>query len=146
MHHRYTLLRRTVVSTFVLLFSLVAQAAQSQTISLQWDPNPETDVAGYWVYIGTSPGSYTSTVDVGNTTSYTYNNPSGQRACFAIAAYAPGPLVGDKSLDVCTEGNQPPTLLAPGNQTSAAGAVVSLNLQGSDPEGLPVTFSATGLP
>src|SRR5512132_499475 len=145
MHYRQTQTRRIVISALVLMVTLVARAAYAQNISLQWDPNTEADVAGYWVYVGNSPGSYTSTVDVGNVTSYTFNG-AGQRYCFAIAAYAPGPLVGDKSPEVCTEGNQPPTLIAPGNQTNAAGTALTLNLHASDPEGLPVTFSATGLP
>jgi len=145
MHYGQNLPRRILISAMVLMLTLVARASQAQNITLQWDPNTEADVAGYWVYIGNAPGSYTSTVDVGNVTTYTFNG-GGQRYCFAIAAYAPGPTVGDKSVDVCTEGNQPPTLFSPGNQTSAAGTAVSLNLQGSDPEGAPVTFSATGLP
>ena len=110
MHYRQTLLRRTLVSTLVLLATFAARAAHAQSISLQWDPNTESDVAGYWVYVGNSPGSYSSTIDVGNVTSYTFNG-TGQRYCFAIAAYAPGPLVGDKSFEVCTDGNQPPTLI-----------------------------------
>src|SRR4051812_35892339 len=108
MHYRQTPLHRTLVSTLVVLVTLVARAAHAQSISLQWDPNTESDVAGYWVYVGNSPGSYSSTIDVGSVTSYTFAG-AGQRSCFAIAAYAPGPLVGDKSFEVCTEGNQPPT-------------------------------------
>ena len=45
MHYRQTLLRRTLVSTLVLLVTLVARAAHAQSISLQWDPNTEADVA-----------------------------------------------------------------------------------------------------
>src|SRR5436190_3920760 len=145
MHYGQNLPRRILVSTLVLMLTLVARAAHAQNITLQWDPNTEADVAGYWVYIGNAAGDYTSTVDVGNITSYTFNS-AGQHYCFAIAAYVPGPVLGDKSLAVCTAGNQPPTLISPGDQTSAAGASVSLALQGSDPEGSPVTFSATGLP
>ena len=145
MHYRQTLPRRILSTALVLVLTLVARAAHAQNISLQWDPNPEADVAGYWVYVGNEPGSYTSTIDVGNVTTYTFSG-LGQRYCFAIAAYAPGPLVGDKSTDVCTEGNQPPALTTPGNQSSAAGTAVTLTLQGYDPEGLPVTFSVTGLP
>ncbi len=42
--------------------------------------------------------------------------------------------------------NLPPTLTQPANQTSAANATVSLALAGSDPEGAPLAYSATGLP
>jgi uncharacterized repeat protein (TIGR01451 family) len=42
--------------------------------------------------------------------------------------------------------NQSPTLANPGNQSSTEGSVVSLQLTGSDPNGDPLTYSATGLP
>jgi uncharacterized repeat protein (TIGR01451 family) len=42
--------------------------------------------------------------------------------------------------------NQPPTLANPGNQSSMQGTVVSLQLTGSDPNGDPLSYSATGLP
>jgi hypothetical protein len=47
---------------------------------------------------------------------------------------------------VCGYSDQPPTLANPGNQSSAIGQSVALQLVGSDPDGLPVTYSATGLP
>ena len=40
----------------------------------------------------------------------------------------------------------PPTLTNPGNQTGAQGAIVSLQLTASDPDGEPLSFTATGLP
>jgi hypothetical protein len=42
--------------------------------------------------------------------------------------------------------NQPPMLAAPSSVTSAVGAVISLPLAASDPDGDPLYFSATGLP
>lgn len=36
----------------------------------QWTANPEPDLAGYILYWGSTPGVYTSNVDVGNVTSY----------------------------------------------------------------------------
>jgi hypothetical protein len=42
--------------------------------------------------------------------------------------------------------NQPPTLNAVTNQTNAESTVVSLQLVGSDPDGNPITYSATNLP
>ena len=57
MHYRQTLPRRILSTALVLVLTLVARAAHAQNISLQWDPNPEADVAGYWVYVGNEPGS-----------------------------------------------------------------------------------------
>ena len=42
--------------------------------------------------------------------------------------------------------NRPPTLTSPANQITLANSVVSLQLIGSDPDGDPLTYSATGLP
>ena len=57
-----------------------------------------------------------------------------------------GPIEGAKSAEVCGYSDQRPTLTNPGAQTSTAGQSDSLQLVGSDPDGLAVTYSATGLP
>ena len=132
-----------------LLLALVAgvRVGAAETLSIEWDPNPEPEVVGYRVFVGPQPGVYTSQVDVGNATSYSLGAvEAGQRLCVAVAAYYAGPTVGNKSAEVCTDTNKPPVLQSPGNQTSAVGAALTLTLVGSDPEGLPVTYSATGLP
>ncbi|HEV8218399.1 MAG TPA: Ig-like domain-containing protein, partial [Gemmatimonadaceae bacterium] len=146
MQHGSIARRRLAVA---LLFALVAgvRAAAAENISLAWDPNPEPDVVGYRVYVGTQPGVYSSQVDVGNVTSYTLSTiQTGQRYCFTVAAYFAGPTLGSQSAEVCTDSNRPPTFQSPGNQVSAVGAALTLTLTASDPEGLPLTFSATGLP
>ena len=104
---------------------------------------------GYRVYIGTQSGVYSQSVDVGNTTTFTFNNAAdGQRYCFAVAAYSAGPRLGEQSVEVCSDasGNRPPTLTNPGNQSNGVGVALTLQLHGSDPESSPVTYSATGLP
>jgi hypothetical protein len=45
-----------------------------------------------------------------------------------------------------TASNNAPTLTAPGNQTNDTDDAVALQLSASDPDGDPLTFSATGLP
>jgi hypothetical protein len=45
-----------------------------------------------------------------------------------------------------TAANRAPTLVQPANQSSAEANAVSLALSGSDPDGNPLTYTATGLP
>ncbi len=59
----------SLVGIAVLLGIPVLAAAESVTIA--WDANPEQDLAGYKVHIGTKPGTYTQTIDVGHVTSFT---------------------------------------------------------------------------
>jgi hypothetical protein len=149
MQHGLTFTRRILATLFmVLACGVPAASAGAAAVTLAWDPNTELSVVGYRVFVGPEPGVYTTSIDVGNVTSHVYTVPSEGRVCFAVAAYSAGPILGSKSAEVCTEtaGNKPPTLVAPGNQTNGVGTALSLTLIGSDPEGLPVTFSASGLP
>src|SRR5581483_1257735 len=43
------------------------------TVKLAWDPNTESDLAGYIVSYGTTSGQYSSSVDVGNITTYNFS-------------------------------------------------------------------------
>jgi hypothetical protein len=45
-----------------------------------------------------------------------------------------------------TDTTQPPVLTVPGNQSNAENTIVSLPVTATDPNGLPLTYSATGLP
>ncbi len=148
MDPRRTTWRRTAVALAALLLTLAAsRVAAADTITLMWDPIPDPSVTGYIVYIGTQPGTYTQNVNVGSATSYTLSTAvPGQLYCFAVSAYAAGPLEGPKSAEVCGYSDQRPTLTNPGAQSSTAGQSDSLQLVGSDPDGLAVTYSATGLP
>ena len=45
--------------------------------TLTWTANTESDVSGYNVYMGTTPGMYGAPISVGNVTSYTVGNLNG---------------------------------------------------------------------
>src|SRR5262249_51913502 len=140
MQQGQTVLRSFFTGALLLTATLVATAVSAETLTVRWDANPETEVIGYMVYIGTAPGPYTQTIDVGNTTQFPFDDAvPGQRYCFSVAAYASGPLLGARSTEVCYSKDQPPLLSNPGNQTTQVGAPVNLVLVGSDPDGLPVT-------
>jgi hypothetical protein len=148
MEQRRTTWRRTVVTLAALLLTLAAsRVAAADTITVAWDPSPDSSVAGYIVYVGTQPGTYSQNFNVGPALSYSFTTAvPGQLYCFAVSAYADGPVEGPRSEEVCGYSNQRPTLTNPGPQTSIVGQPDSLQLTGSDPDGQALTASATGLP
>jgi hypothetical protein len=119
----------------------------ASALTLMWDASPDPAVAGYVVYVGTSSGFYTDAIDVGDTTTFTFNvSQPGQTYYFAVASYADGPIVGPPSAEVTARSDSGPTLLSPGNQRHAKGKALSVQLTGSDVDGDPLTYAASGLP
>lgn len=58
------------------------------TASLTWNPNTETDLAGYKIYMGTQPGIYGAPISLGLTTSYTASNlTTGKTYYFSITSF-----------------------------------------------------------
>jgi chitinase len=89
-----------MIATMLLLFSFVAQTSQ---ITVAWDPNSETDLAGYKVHVGQIPGSYNEVFDVGNNTIYSYNHAvPGVRYYFAVTAYNTATLESPLSVEIST--------------------------------------------
>jgi hypothetical protein len=144
---RYRLTVRPVVVVLAVLLLAARGADAGTSLTLMWDPNPDPVVAGYVVYVGTQSGVYTQSHDVGDTNWFVLQGATpGQRYYLAVASYAAGPVVGPRSAEVSGYSNAPPTLVQPAHQNSVIGRVVSLQLQGSDPYGEPVSYGASGLP
>ena len=123
------------------------RAASAQSITLAWDPSPDESVAGYLVHAGVQPNVYTQHFDAAQDVSFTYPNAiAGQRYCFAVSAYAAGPIEGPLSAEVCGYSNAPPVLTNPGPRSSTAGVATTLQLIATDLYNDSLTFSATGLP
>src|SRR5439155_521212 len=74
--------------------------------------------------------------------------PSSSAGVYPVTAtVSDGSLTNSQAFTwTVTNVNQPPTLTAPANQTSAENATVSLQLVATDPDGAALTYSATGLP
>ena len=70
--------------TFLLTFS---SAARATTVTAMWNPNPEPNVAGYQLMYGTSSGAYTTVIDVGKVTSYSFSLTGGVTYYFVLQAY-----------------------------------------------------------
>jgi hypothetical protein len=82
------------------------------TIKLAWDPNTESDLAGYRVYYGTSSGTYGSLIDVGmgilsdGAVTYSLTNlTKGQSYCIAVTAYNTSYYQSGFSNEVCGTAN-----------------------------------------
>jgi Bacterial Ig domain len=117
-------------------------------VELEWDPNPETDIAGYKVHYGTAPGEFTSSIDVGEVTMATVQRlAAGTTYFFVATAYNTGGLESPYSNEVTftTAPNAAPVSI--GSQVTAAeDRSVSVTLIASDPDGDPVSYAITGIP
>jgi len=75
-----------IVAVCVLLGLSVPVSAAA--VTLAWAQNTEADLAGYKVHIGTSPGAYTQSIDVGRVTSFTVPGLlAGETYYFTVTAY-----------------------------------------------------------
>jgi len=131
----------------VAILAASASAAQAVTVTASWDPNPEPDIASYVLSWGTQTGQYPNSQNVGNVTTWQLNLAPG-RYFFIVQAVNTSNLTSVPSTEVVFDvgGNTAPVLTQPANQTSAENTSPSLQLVASDPQGNPLTFSATGLP
>ena len=85
----YSRMRNLIVTSLILFLSLLFSSTVSAAqIRLAWDPNTESDLAGYLVHYGTASRSYGTPINVGNVTSYTVTGLTpGVRYYFAVTAY-----------------------------------------------------------
>ncbi len=60
--------QRILFALALLLAMLTPIASHAESVTVAWDANPEPDVVGYYVFIGTASGFYSTVADVGNGT------------------------------------------------------------------------------
>src|ERR1700733_13947290 len=90
---------RICALTVLLLFW--AGTAQAATVTLTWNPSPDTDIAGYILYWGTQSGVYVSSVDVGDQTSRQVTGlVDGTPYYFVVRAYDTSNLLSVPSTEV----------------------------------------------
>jgi len=117
----------------MLLAGFAIGSAQAAQLTLTWDPNPESDIAGYLVSWGDVSHGYTSSVDVGNSTIYQFTEPDPSKVFYiAVRAYNTSGLVGPYSNEIATTPVVAPLIL-----TSLAA-----NRTSPQPIGTPIAFSA----
>ena len=96
-----------LIIVFLLSFSffgiglLNASDGWAKEITLEWDPNPESDIGGYIVHYGTESGAYDYSIDVGNFTSAVISGlEPDEEYFFAVSAYNLDGLTSDLSNEV----------------------------------------------
>lgn len=89
----------TLAATLMLAGS--AMASTTNSVALRWDPNSETDLAGYRVHLGTSPGTRSITRDAGLSTNFVWGAVlPGRTNYFTVTAYNQAGLESDPSNEV----------------------------------------------
>ena len=124
-----------------IIVGLIASNAMAAQATLAWDPNTESDLAGYRVHYGTSSGSYTVHTDVPDVTTYTVTAlTAGQTYYFAVSAYdAAGNESGDRnpaSYAVPGVNGAPTTPATPSGASSGlVNTAITFGTSATDPNG-----------
>jgi len=109
-----------------------ALPALAGSISLAWDPVSTTNLAGYRVYYGSSPGTYTRSLDVGNTTSATVTGLADCSTWYlAVKAYSTAGTVSTAYSNEMT-GWARPVVATVAPSSAKQGSRVILSLAGND--------------
>ncbi|MGA2260075.1 MAG: dockerin type I domain-containing protein [Acidobacteriota bacterium] len=88
---------------FLVLFALLLAAPLlAADVKLAWDPNSESDLAGYKVYYGKAPGVYGAPISLGTQTTYTVTGLAPGTYYFAVTAYNTTGLESGFSNEVST--------------------------------------------
>lgn len=135
-----------VALALCVLTPVLSEAAIAVTVT--WDKSPDTATVGYYVSYGTESRKYTTSLNVGNTTSAVIYLPDPTLTYyFAVQAYSATGERGQLSAETVWTPAQAPTLQNPGNQAGVVGLTITpLQLSATDPRALTLTYSAGGLP
>jgi hypothetical protein len=111
-------------------------AEGASPLTLAWDANSEADLAGYLISYGRQPGAYTTSVDVGNRTSWVPSGlQAGQRYYFAIQAYNTAGLFSAHSNEITVVPEYPlpaPTVTGVSPSSGSANGGMALTITGTN--------------
>ncbi len=132
-----------------LTLFLLPQTVYSADITLAWDANGEDDLAGYRIYVRQEGQSY----DYSNpawegteTTCTIYDLDDETTYCFVARAFDTSDNESGDSNEVCHTPNRPPVLNSIGVKTVQEGQLLEFTITASDPDGDPLTHSASNVP
>jgi len=136
-----------LIAAAVWLAALSARA-EPDRVTVAWDPNPETDIAGYRVYYGRVGTTVTNVVSPGTTTQQQVISLSpATQYWFYVTAFNTAGLESDPSevLTYTTPLNQAPTVTLGADRIAIMPGTISISAQATDdflaPEALAKTWS-----
>lgn len=136
----------------VAAIGLLAQvrAAGSGSVTLAWNENPEPDISGYQLKYGTASGSYTNTVEAGDSTSATATglNEGVTYYFVVLARNTANQYSAPSSEAVYTVPGEPNTAPSAGSFTLTVpeDGQIAATLTGSDPQANSLTYGIVGAP
>lgn len=131
----------------LLLCIAGALDATAGVLTLQWDPSPDSSVAGYTVYVGLEPGQYSTSFNAGNRLRFVYEDAQpGRLYYFAVAAYTASNIIGPLSAEVSGRVDSSLKLANPGNITTVAGVPATVQLSANASGTGALTYEASELP
>ncbi len=140
--------RVTIGLAIALLFAS-APSAFAQTSTVSWDRNSDAFTVGYLLSYGTQPGTYGTTVDVGNVVSYPVALTPGNTYYMVVRGYnslrESGPASNEASVSIPALPT-PPTATITGTLGSSGTASVTwrtTNATTVTVNGVPVALNAT---
>jgi hypothetical protein len=137
-----------IAAAAALLTPALAEAAIAVTIT--WNASSDPATVGYSLYAGTESRNYSTSLNVGNTTSAVMYLPDPRDPSvtyyFAVQAYSATGARSQLSAETIFTASQAPTLRNPGSTSGIVGLSVVVQLSATDPRGLPLTYSAGSLP
>ena len=133
---------RAVLPRLLALYGLmVGMSAPGQTssVTLAWDSSPDTNVVGYFLYIGFASGAYTNRTDAGAATTASVTGlVQGDTYYFTVTAYdgsgSESVPAAEVSYTVPTATNSavaPGIVSQPTNQTTVAGSTATFQVSAS---------------
>src|SRR3984893_9957442 len=114
---------------FLVLAVLLGSTSALHAATVTWNANPETDIAGYILSYGTSPGVHPTSVDVKNVTTWQLTTLTpGQTYYFVLQAYNTSAMTSVNSAEVVftVSVTSPPSLTSVTPTSGAVGTAVTI--------------------